>query len=84
MKEGCKPNEPSAAGDTPDERPAFPFVVQGDAVGGCSGMTLREWLAGMALASIGVGPGADLKYYAKHCVAMADAMLGALEGDGNG
>ena len=47
-----------------------------------SGMTLRDYFAGQALASVNLGIGVSDEYYrktAKHCYAVADAMLEARE-----
>jgi hypothetical protein len=44
------------------------------------GMTLRDYFAGQALASINLGIGVTDDFYsrtAKHCYALADAMLKA-------
>jgi hypothetical protein len=46
------------------------------------GMTLRDYLAGQALASVNLGIGVTDDFYsrtAKHCYALADAMLKARE-----
>jgi hypothetical protein len=46
------------------------------------GMTLRDYFAGQALASINLGISVTDAYYsqtAKHCYALADAMLKARE-----
>jgi hypothetical protein len=46
------------------------------------GMTLRDYFAGQALASINLGIGVTDDFYsrtAKHCYALADAMLKARE-----
>jgi hypothetical protein len=45
-----------------------------------SGMTLRDYFAGQALAAVNLGIGVSNEYYRKtanHCYAMADAMLEA-------
>jgi hypothetical protein len=47
-----------------------------------NGMTLRDYLAGQALASVNLGIGVTDDFYsrtAKHCYALADAMLKARE-----
>jgi hypothetical protein len=46
------------------------------------GMTLRDYFAGQALASVNLGIGVTDDFYsrtAKHCYALADAMLKARE-----
>jgi len=46
------------------------------------GMTLRDYFAGQALASINLGIGVPEEFYtntAKHCYALADALLKARE-----
>ncbi len=65
--------------------PAFPHTVEykGAECGGVvphGGMTLRDYLAGQALASVNLGIGVTDDFYsrtAKHCYALADAMLKA-------
>jgi hypothetical protein len=62
--------------------PAFPFWSDSDGLAQYSGMTLRDYFAGQALASINLGIGVTDEYYsrtAKHCYALADAMLKARE-----
>ena len=68
--------------------PAFPHVadlVQHSPNGGITtkpitsgGMTLRDYFAGQAMAAVNLGIGVSDEYYrktAKHCYAVADAML---------
>jgi len=58
--------------------PAFP---RGE-IQSAPGMTLRDYFAGQALASINLGIGVTDEFYsrtAKHCYALADAMLKARE-----
>jgi hypothetical protein len=62
--------------------PAFPHHFQAgrDMVHECEGMTLRDYFAGQALASVNLGIGVTDDFYsrtAKHCYALADAMLKA-------
>ena len=67
------------------DRPAFPVTPtdNGGQIGPTMpGMTLREWLAGQALAGImtlNMPPEPDLIQIAKRAVAMADAVLEALD-----
>ena len=65
--------------------PAFPYEER-DYSGNPSkdhfGMTLRDYFAGEALSSINLGIGVTDEFYskaAKHCYALADAMLKARE-----
>ena len=60
--------------------PAFPCPTI--SIGQHQGMTLRDYFAGQALASINLGIGVTDDFYsrtAKHCYALADAMLKARE-----
>jgi hypothetical protein len=64
--------------------PAFPQQVQvaADGTTWFDGMTLRDYFAGQALAAVNLGIGVSDEYYrktAKHCYAVADAMLKARE-----
>jgi hypothetical protein len=68
--------------------PAFPSglidpLTPEDAVQSLhNGMTLRDYFAGQALASVNLGIGVTDDFYsrtAKHCYALADAMLKARE-----
>jgi hypothetical protein len=64
--------------------PAFPLHNHGVQTLGLhvTGMTLRDYFAGQALASINLGIGVTDEFYfrtAKHCYALADAMLKARE-----
>jgi hypothetical protein len=66
--------------------PAYPTSNYGAIVpistGYSEGMTLRDYFAGQALASVNLGIGVSDEYYRKtanHCYAMADAMLKARE-----
>ena len=48
-----------------------------------NGMTLRDYFAGQAMAAVNLGIGVSDEYYrktAKHCYAVADAMLKEREG----
>jgi hypothetical protein len=57
--------------------PAFP-VCDAARIHDLKGMTLRDYFAGQALASINLGIGVSDDFYsrtAKHCYALADAML---------
>ena len=57
--------------------PAFPTGTGGNTPYS-NGMTLRDYFAGQALASVNLGIGVSDEYYcktAKHCYAIADAML---------
>jgi hypothetical protein len=58
--------------------PAFPTTNYSAVYS--EGMTLRDYFAGQALASVNLGIGVSDEYYRKtanHCYAMADAMLKA-------
>jgi hypothetical protein len=60
--------------------PAFPCPTI--SIGQHQGMTLRDYFAGQALASVNLGIGVTDDFYsrtAKHCYALADAMLKARE-----
>jgi hypothetical protein len=60
--------------------PAFPCPTI--SIGQHQGMTLRDYFAGQALASVNLGIGVTYDFYsrtAKHCYALADAMLKARE-----
>jgi hypothetical protein len=60
--------------------PAFP-IGSGD-MRDPTGMTLRDYFAGEALSSINLGIGVTDEFYskaAKHCYALADAMMKARE-----
>jgi hypothetical protein len=65
--------------------PAFPteaYDLERQTVVREEGMTLRDYFAGQALASINLGIGVTDDFYsrtAKHCYALADAMLKARE-----
>jgi len=65
--------------------PAFPteaYDLERQTVVREEGMTLRDYFAGQALASINLGIGVTDDFYsrtAKHCYALADAMLKAGE-----
>ena len=65
--------------------PAFPFLSYntGDNLWyQQEGMTLRDYFAGEALSSINLGIGVTDEFYskaAKHCYALADAMMKARE-----
>ena len=65
--------------------PAFPAGERFEGVDGWHtepGMTLRDYFAGQALASVNLGIGVTDDFYsrtAKHCYALADAMLAARE-----
>jgi hypothetical protein len=64
--------------------PAFPVVIvdRPKELAHFNGMTLRDYFAGQALASINLGIGVSDDFYsrtAKHCYALADAMLKARE-----
>ena len=65
--------------------PAFPQTEvdrDGVTVTQHSGMPLRDYFAGEALSSINLGIGVTDEFYskaAKHCYALADAMLKARE-----
>jgi hypothetical protein len=63
--------------------PAFPTAeIFHDEVVYTGGMTLRDYFAGKALSSINLGIGVTDEFYskaAKHCYALADAMLKARE-----
>jgi hypothetical protein len=65
--------------------PAFPYPFydeKGHCIDGIEGMTMRDYFAGQALASINLGIGVTDEFYsrtAKHCYALADAMLKARE-----
>lgn len=79
---------------TPDNGgPAFPVPITSDQPGqvvsacelGTGGMTLRDWFAGQALASLARNWGSSGGYsrdsdVAKDCYALADAMLAARKG----
>tara|TARA_R110000823_G_scaffold302445_1_gene423670 strand:+ start:336 stop:539 length:204 start_codon:yes stop_codon:yes gene_type:complete len=55
--------------------PAFPTSNGGSPD---DGMTLRDYFAGQAMAAVNLGIGVSDEYYrktAKHCYAVADAML---------
>jgi hypothetical protein len=65
---------------------AFPFPAytypNGEINHGEGGMTMRDYFAGEALSSINLGIGVTDEFYskaAKHCYALADAMLKARE-----
>jgi len=71
-----------------DGGPAFPFAS--DTIGHCSGMSLRDWLAGQALIFAGVVASGGVhkpygsieslhKEMAEDCYSIADAMLAARE-----
>ena len=60
--------------------PAFPCPTI--SIGQHQGMTLRDYFAGQALASVNLVIGVTDDFYsrtAKHCYALADAMLKARE-----
>ena len=65
--------------------PAFPAFEHHAGYGqmlAVGGMTLRDYFAGQALASVNLGIGVTDDFYsrtAKHCYALADAMLKARE-----
>jgi hypothetical protein len=63
--------------------PAFPTAeIFHDEVVYTGGMTLRDYFAGKALSSINLGIGVTDEFYskaAKHCYALADAMMKARE-----
>ena len=57
--------------------PAFPTGTGGNTPYS-NGMTLRDYFAGQAMAAVNLGIGVSDEYYrktAKHCYAVADAML---------
>ena len=61
--------------------PAFPTGTGGNTPYS-NGMTLRDYFAGQAMAAVNLGIGVSDEYYrktAKHCYAVADAMLKARE-----
>ena len=61
--------------------PAFPTGTGGNTPYN-NGMTLRDYFAGQAMAAVNLGIGVSDEYYrktAKHCYAVADAMLAARE-----
>ena len=63
-------------------QPAFPTLEENGCNQGEPGMTLRDYFAGQALASVNLGIGVTDDFYsrtAKHCYALADAMLAARE-----
>ena len=56
--------------------PAFPTINYAAVYS--EGMTLRDYFAGQAMAAVNLGIGVSDEYYrktAKHCYAVADAML---------
>ena len=60
--------------------PAFPTTNYSAVY--TEGMSLRDYFAGQALAAVNLGIGVSDEYYrktAKHCYAVADAMLRARE-----
>lgn len=59
------------------EDSAFPIVVMGPNGLGCfsSGMTLRDWFAGQALAGMNMEGAIPLEAYAADAYTVADAML---------
>jgi hypothetical protein len=62
--------------------PAFPSHHDDEIGYPAKGMTLRDYFAGQALASVNLGIGVTDDFYsrtAKHCYALADAMLKARE-----
>ena len=61
--------------------PAFPTINYAAVYS--EGMTLRDYFAGQAMAAVNLGIGVSDEYYrktAKHCYAVADAMLKEREG----
>ena len=64
--------------------PAFPISIPGFGDNGCEGMSLRDWFAGMAIATM-IGKsenhygGWDPATVAAGCYIVADAMLEARE-----
>ena len=61
--------------------PAFPTTNYSAVYS--EGMTLRDYFAGQAMAAVNLGIGVSDEYYrktAKHCYAVADAMLKEREG----
>lgn len=59
-----------------DGGPAFPYVSV-LMFSSKSGMSLRDWFAGMALANVGPDYYADHRETVRHCFEVADAMLEA-------
>jgi hypothetical protein len=67
--------------------PAYPTnnyaAIVPISAGYSEGMTIRDYFAGQAMAAVNLGIGVSDEYYrktAKHCYAVADAMLKEREG----
>ncbi len=61
-----------------DGGPAFPYVLRDASDQECSGMSLRDWFAGLALMAAGVhahDARADRQVLAQQCYTLAAAML---------